>query len=94
LYGPGLVTGGLTAADVLIFFCTPVDYPIASGQKETKRYFLFLYRTIFKLLYFLCLEAKKVTKKIQGQFDAEHSFITNFPMANWPGRTSNQIENL
>ena len=53
-----------------------------------------LYRKIFKLPYFLCLETKKVTKKIQGQFDAVHSFITNFPIANWPGRTSNQIENL
>jgi len=45
----------------------------ASRQKEHKRFFeackkvSILYRTVFKLPYFLCLETKKVTKKIQGQ---------------------------
>jgi hypothetical protein len=35
--------------------------------KQKKENISALYRKIFKLTYFLCLEAKKVTKKIQGQ---------------------------
>jgi hypothetical protein len=37
------------------------------ASKRKKEETSALYRNIFKLLYFLCLEAKKVTKKIQGQ---------------------------
>jgi hypothetical protein len=39
-------------------------------------------------IYFLSLETKKVIPmlpgKIQGQFDAAHSFNSKFPMPNWP----------
>ena len=35
--------------------------------KQKKEMISALYRNIFKLPYFLCLEAKKVTKKIQEQ---------------------------
>jgi hypothetical protein len=37
--------------------------------KQKKEIVSILYRIIFKLPYFLCLEAKKVTKKIQGQMN-------------------------
>jgi len=37
------------------------------ASKRKKKKISALYRNIFKLPYFLCLEAKKVTKKIQGQ---------------------------
>jgi hypothetical protein len=42
-----------------------VSFFWASKRKKEKTFAF--YRNVFKLLYFLCLEAKKVTKKIQGQ---------------------------